>query len=68
MDATMDSHAGERVWQSMNNGQIDTIGFTKLDIASQYGALYNLSLLSGRPVSFVYRWVIGAGRYTSALS
>lgn len=53
MDATMDSHAGERVWQSMNTGQIDTIGFTKLDIAPQYGALYNLSLLSGRPVSFV---------------
>jgi flagellar biosynthesis protein FlhF len=53
MDATMDSHAVERVWQTMPSDQIDTIGFTKLDIAAQYGSLYNLSVLSGRPVSFV---------------
>jgi flagellar biosynthesis protein FlhF len=53
MEATMDSHAGERVWQTINQSQIDTIGFTKLDIAVQYGSLYNLSLVSGRPLSFV---------------
>lgn len=53
MDATMEPRAVERVWQTMNTDQIDTIGFTKLDIAAQYGSLYNLALLSGRPVSFI---------------
>ncbi len=53
MDAAMNAQAVERIWQNINTGLIDTIGFTKLDIAAQYGSLYNLSLLSGRPVSFI---------------
>lgn len=53
MDATMNAQSAERVWQTMNTDQIDTISFTKLDMAAQFGPLYNLSLLSGRPVSFV---------------
>lgn len=53
MDATMNTHAAERIWQDINTELIDTIGFTKLDIAAQYGSLYNLSLLSGRPLSFI---------------
>ena len=53
MDATMSANSAERVWQNINTGLIDTIGFTKLDIAAQYGSLYNLSQISGRPVSFI---------------
>ncbi len=53
MDAAMNAQAAERIWQNINAGLIDTIGFTKLDIAAQYGSLYNLALLSSRPVSFV---------------
>ncbi|HSW63268.1 MAG TPA: hypothetical protein VLH56_08165 [Dissulfurispiraceae bacterium] len=53
MDAAMNTQAAERIWQNSHTELIDTIGFTKLDIAAQYGSLYNLSLLSGRPLSFI---------------
>ncbi|MCL4536509.1 MAG: AAA family ATPase [Nitrospirae bacterium] len=53
MDASMDTHAALKAWQSCNADMIDSIGFTKLDMASQYGSLYNLSLLTSRPLSFV---------------
>ncbi|HMK42761.1 MAG TPA: hypothetical protein VK445_01345 [Dissulfurispiraceae bacterium] len=53
MEASMESHAAERIWQNIDTDLIDTIGFTKIDIAAQFGSLYNLSLLSGRPVSFI---------------
>lgn len=53
MDATMDTHAAVKAWQGCNIDMIDSIGFTKLDMATQYGNLYNLSLLTGRPLSFI---------------
>ncbi len=53
MDASMDTHAALKAWQSCNSDMIDSIGFTKLDMATQFGSLYNLSLLTSRPLSFV---------------
>ncbi len=53
MDATMDTQAAVKAWQGCNIDMIDSIGFTKLDMATQYGNLYNLSLLTGRPLSFI---------------
>lgn len=53
MDATMDTQAALKAWQRCNPDMIDSIGFTKLDMAIQYGSLYNLSLLTSRPLSFV---------------
>ena len=52
MDVSMDTQAALKSWQNCNNS-IDYIGFTKLDMATQYGNLYNLSLLTSRPLSFV---------------
>jgi flagellar biosynthesis protein FlhF len=52
VDATMDTHAALKAWQNCNCDS-DSIGFTKLDMATQYGTLYNLLLLTGRPLSFL---------------
>jgi flagellar biosynthesis protein FlhF len=53
MDATMSTQSALKVWQECNIDLIDSIGFAKLDMATQYGSLYNLSLLTSRPLSFV---------------
>lgn len=53
IDASMSMQSVLRSWQSCNADMIDSIGFTKLDMASQYGGIYNLSLLTSRPLSFV---------------
>lgn len=53
IDASMDTQAALKAWQRCNADMIDSIGFTKLDMATQYGNLYNLSLLTSRPLSFV---------------
>jgi flagellar biosynthesis protein FlhF len=53
MDASMDMPSTMKIWQSAAPFAIDTIGFTKLDLAMQYGNLYNLSMLTGCPLSFV---------------
>ncbi|BCB96456.1 flagellar GTP-binding protein [Dissulfurispira thermophila] len=53
IDASMDTQAALKAWQRCNTEMIDSIGFTKLDMATQYGNLYNLSLLTSRPLSFV---------------
>lgn len=52
VDATMDTQAALKAWQNCNCDS-DSIGFTKLDMATQYGMLYNISLLTGRPLSFL---------------
>ena len=53
MDASMNHESVIRAWQSCNSETIDTIGFTKLDMAARYGGLYNISLMTGRPLSFI---------------
>jgi flagellar biosynthesis protein FlhF len=53
MDASMDMSSAMRLWQQTVPYAMDTIGFTKLDMATQYGNLYNLSLLTDRPVAFL---------------
>jgi flagellar biosynthesis protein FlhF len=53
MDASMNADSVIRTWQTCDSEMIDTIGFTKLDMAARYGGLYNLSLMTGRPLSFI---------------
>ncbi len=53
MDASMEMQSTMKLWQHAVPYSIDTIGFTKIDMASQYGNLYNLSMLTGCPLSFV---------------
>jgi flagellar biosynthesis protein FlhF len=53
LDSSMSMQSALKSWQSCNTDMIDSIGFTKLDMATQYGSLYNLSLLTSRPLSFV---------------
>jgi flagellar biosynthesis protein FlhF len=53
MDASMDMSSTMKLWNHAAPYTIDTIGFTRLDLASQYGNLYNLSMLTGRPLSFL---------------
>ena len=53
MDASMDMSSTMKTWQIAAPFAIDTIGFTRLDLATQYGNLYNLSMLTGCPLSFV---------------
>lgn len=53
MDVSMSTQSTLKSWQSCNVDSIDYIGFTKLDMATQYGNIYNLSQLTSRPLSFV---------------
>ncbi len=53
MDASMDMPSTMKLWHQAAPYSIDTIGFTRLDLASQYGNLCNLTMLTGRPLSFV---------------
>lgn len=53
MDSTMNTNTSLSYWQNGCSDTIDTIAFTKLDMATQYGALYNLSMLTGRPMSYL---------------
>ncbi|MGO9380330.1 MAG: AAA family ATPase [Dissulfurispiraceae bacterium] len=53
MDASMDLPASMKSWQQAAPYEIDTIGFTRLDLATKYGNLCNLSMLTGRPLSFL---------------
>lgn len=53
LDSSMSMQSALKSWQGCNTDMIDSIGFTKLDMATQYGSLYNLSLLTSRPLSFV---------------
>ncbi len=53
MDASMATHSSIRVLKTMDTASVDCIGFSKIDLAQNYGSLYNLSVLSGKPVSFI---------------
>jgi flagellar biosynthesis protein FlhF len=53
IDSSMSTPSAMKAWQSCDIGMIDSIGFTKLDMATQYGAIYNISMLTGRPLSFI---------------
>ncbi|HTZ17545.1 MAG TPA: hypothetical protein VMB78_03815 [Dissulfurispiraceae bacterium] len=53
MDASMDLPSAMKTWHHAAPYSIDSIGFTRIDLAGQYGNLYNLALLTGRPLAFV---------------
>ena len=53
IDASMDMPSAMKTWHNAAPYSIDTIGFTRLDLAGHYGNLYNLAMLTGRPLSFV---------------
>ncbi len=53
IDASMSVQSVLKAWQSCSVDMIDSIGFTKLDMATHYGSIYNISLLTSRPLSFV---------------
>jgi flagellar biosynthesis protein FlhF len=53
MDASMNTPSALKSWQVCDSGMIDTIGFTKLDLATQFGSLYNISMMTSRPLSFI---------------
>ncbi|MGC8938489.1 MAG: hypothetical protein ACP5KH_05855 [Thermodesulfovibrio sp.] len=53
MDASMSLGSSIRVLTTMDTASVDCISFSKIDLAQTYGNLYNLSVLSGKPVSFI---------------
>jgi flagellar biosynthesis protein FlhF len=53
MEASMDMASALRLWEQTVPYAMDTIGFTKLDMATQFGNIYNLSLLTDRPCAFL---------------
>ncbi|HMK61501.1 MAG TPA: AAA family ATPase [Dissulfurispiraceae bacterium] len=53
MDASTEMPSSVKLWQKAQPYDIDTIGFTRLDLAAQYGNLCNMSMLTGRPVAFL---------------
>jgi len=53
MDSSMNESSALKAWQNCKAGMIDSIGFTKLDMATHYGGLYNISMLTSRPLSFI---------------
>lgn len=53
MDASMSMQSSLRVLKTLDTASIDCIGFSKIDLAQTYGNLFNLSVLSGKPVSFI---------------
>ncbi|HIJ59107.1 MAG TPA: hypothetical protein HPP56_00610 [Nitrospirae bacterium] len=53
VDTSMNEQSAIKFWQDCFVYGIDSIGFTKLDLAMSFGNLYNLSLLTGRPLSFM---------------
>ncbi len=53
MDSSMNVSSALKAWQNCKVDMIDSIGFTKLDMATHYGGLYNISMLTSRPLSFI---------------
>jgi len=53
IDSSMSVPSALKSWQKCNTDMIDSIGFTKLDMATHYGGLYNISMLTSRPLSFI---------------
>lgn len=53
IDSSMNDQAAIRLWESCMNYGVDTIAFTKLDLSTHFGSLYNLSMITGKPLSFM---------------
>jgi len=53
IDSSMNVSSALKSWKSCNTDMIDSIGFTKLDMATHYGSIYNISMLTSRPLSFI---------------
>lgn len=53
MDASMLIQSNLRAIKTFDSDAVDCISFSKIDLAQTYGNLYNLSVLSGKPVSFI---------------
>ncbi len=53
MDTSMNEQTVIKFWQDCMKYGIDNIGFTKLDLATQFGSLYNMAIITGRPLSFM---------------
>ncbi|MGD0283771.1 MAG: AAA family ATPase [Dissulfurispiraceae bacterium] len=53
IDSAMNVSSALKTWQNCKMDMIDSIGFTKLDMATHYGSLYNISMLTSRPLSFI---------------
>lgn len=53
IDASMATQSSFKALKSVDSNAIDCIGFSKLDLAYNYGNLYNLSVVTGKPVSFL---------------
>lgn len=53
IDSSMNISSALKSWQSCKTDMIDSIGFTKLDLATHYGGIYNISMLTSRPLSFI---------------
>jgi len=53
ISATCDYAFIERAWEAYSRLPIDYIGITKVDEAVQYGALYNVAALCGKPIAYL---------------
>lgn len=53
IDTSINETTSLKLWEDCNKYGLDSIGFTKLDLATQFGNLYNLAIITGRPVSFM---------------
>ena len=53
ISATSDYAFLEQAWKAYSRLPIDYIGITKVDEAVQYGTLYNVAALCGKPISYL---------------
>lgn len=53
MDASMATGSSMKTIKNVDAKMIDCIAFSKIDLACNYGNIYNLSVYSGKPISFV---------------
>jgi flagellar biosynthesis protein FlhF len=53
MDASMTISSSIKTIRNVDSTVIDCIAFSKIDLACNYGNLYNLHVYSGKPISFV---------------
>lgn len=53
LDASMDIASSARVLKNSDLSKVDCIAFSKVDLSCNYGNMYNLSVYSGKPLSFL---------------
>lgn len=53
LDASMDMASSSQVLRSTDLSRVDCIAFSKVDLSCSYGNMYNLSVYSGKPLSFL---------------